>query len=83
MRQCSYTWREQSSTISKMLQVRRVIIPVLTQDLKSVIERVLKVIVKPPEEFEKLLLDIETERTSVDRSANLVSAESPCFEPRR
>ncbi len=66
-----------------MLQVRRVIIPVLTQDLKFVIERVLKAIVKPPEEFEKLLLDIETERTSVDRSANLVSAESPCFEPRR
>jgi len=43
----------------------------------------LKAIVKPPEEFEKLLLDIETERTSVDRSANLVSAESPCFKPRR
>ncbi len=66
-----------------MLQVRRVIIPVLTQDLKFVIERVLKAIVKPLEQFEKLLLDIETERTNVDRSANLVSAESPFFKPRR
>jgi len=78
MRQYSYTSRKQKSIISKVPQVRPVIIQVLIQDLTLFTERVLKAIVKPLEEFEGLLQDIETERTNVDRSASLVSAESPC-----
>ncbi len=82
MRQYSYIWRGQGSTISKVLQVRPVIILVLIQDLIFFKERVLKAIVQPPEEFERLLLDIDTEQASVDRSASLVSEESPCLKYR-
>lgn len=50
----------------------------LIQDLMVFPERVLKAIVKP-EEFERFLLEIETEQTSVDRSASLLDAESLCL----
>lgn len=83
MRQYLCIWRGQSSIISKVLQVRPVILQVLIQDLIFFKERVLKAIVKPLEEFERLLLDIETEQTSVDRCASLVSEESLCLMPRR
>lgn len=54
----------------------------LIQDLMLFLERVLKAIVKP-EEFERFLPDIETEQTSVDRSASLLDAESLCLSFRR